>query len=84
MEVGSEVTKFKEGDRVGVGGVIGSCGECTLCNSDLEQYCNKRIFPYNDVYTDGTPTQGGYSSLMVVNHRFAKINQFFNAEVVCV
>ncbi|KAK4488415.1 hypothetical protein RD792_004178 [Penstemon davidsonii] len=71
LELGSEVKKFSIGDIVGVGGIIGSCGECSLCNSNMEQYCNQIIFPYNDIYKDGTPTQGGFSSLMVIHQSFA-------------
>nr|ANG60951.1 cinnamyl alcohol dehydrogenase 1 [Tectona grandis] len=71
VELGSKVKNFKVGDIIGVGGIIGSCEKCTLCNSNLEQYCSNRIFTYNDVYKDGTPTQGGYSSAMVIHHRFA-------------
>src|SRR5690554_4519015 len=31
-EVGSEVTKFAVGDRVGVGCMVNSCGECAQCD----------------------------------------------------
>ncbi|PIN15993.1 Alcohol dehydrogenase, class V [Handroanthus impetiginosus] len=71
VELGSEVKKFLLGDIVGVGGIVGSCGECNLCNSNLEQYCNQSVVTYNDVYYDGTPTQGGFSSAMVIHQRFA-------------
>lgn len=71
IEVGSKVKNFKEGDIVGVGGIIGSCGECSLCNSNLEHYCNDRISTYNHIHKDGTPTQGGFSSSMLVHQRFA-------------
>ncbi|XP_051115007.1 probable cinnamyl alcohol dehydrogenase 1 [Andrographis paniculata] len=71
IEMGSKVNNFKLGDLIGIGGIIGSCGDCDLCSSHQEQYCSHRILPYNDVYTDGTPTQGGFSSTMVIHHRFA-------------
>lgn len=70
-EVGLKVKDFKEDDIVGVGGIIASCGECTLCNSDLEQYCAARITTYNHQLPDGTLTQGGFSSSLLVHHRFA-------------
>lgn len=73
IELGSDVKKFSLGDIVGVGGIVGSCGECSLCKSNLEQYCSQRILPYNDIYKDGTPTQGGFSSNMVVHQRCAHI-----------
>ncbi|GAA0144788.1 oxidoreductase [Lithospermum erythrorhizon] len=74
VETGSEVTKFKAGDIVGVGCLVGCCKSCRPCNADVEQYCNKKIWSYNDVYLDGKPTQGGFSAAMVVHQKFvAKI-----------
>ncbi|KAL2490813.1 Cinnamyl alcohol dehydrogenase 4 [Abeliophyllum distichum] len=70
VEVGSEVTKFRVGDVVGVGCLVGCCGNCHPCKSETEQYCNKKIWSYNDVYTDGNPTQGGFAGAMVVNQKF--------------
>ncbi|RZC45144.1 hypothetical protein C5167_038089 [Papaver somniferum] len=70
IEVGKDVTKFKAGDSVGVGLIIGSCRECSSCTSNIEQYCNKKIWNYNDVYTDGKPTQGGFASTMVIDQKF--------------
>ncbi|OMO56590.1 Alcohol dehydrogenase superfamily, zinc-type [Corchorus capsularis] len=57
VELGSEVNKFKIGDKVGVGCIISSCGECYACESNNEQYCSKRILTYADTNKDGTPTQ---------------------------
>ncbi|XP_010472167.1 PREDICTED: cinnamyl alcohol dehydrogenase 3 isoform X1 [Camelina sativa] len=69
-KVGKNVTKFKEGDRVGVGVIIGSCQSCESCNQDLENYCSKLVFTYNSRSSDGTRNQGGYSDVIVVDHRF--------------
>lgn len=69
--MGSQVKNLKGGDVVGVGGIIGSCGGCSLCNSNLEQYCTARVLTYNHLTQDGTPTQGGFSSAMLVHHSFA-------------
>lgn len=72
-EVGTEVTKHKVGDRVGVGCMVDSCGECENCKADLEQFCAKGNVPtYNGVnkFGDGKPTQGGYSSHIVVTEKF--------------
>lgn len=69
-EIGSEVKKFKVGERVGVGCIVGSCRSCGNCNQSMEQYCSKRIWTYNDVNHDGTPTQGGFASTMVVDQMF--------------
>ncbi|MED6118813.1 cinnamoyl-Coa reductase [Stylosanthes scabra] len=68
-KVGSNVTKFKEGDRVGVGVIVDSCQECECCQQDLESYCPKPVFTYNSPYK-GTRTQGGYSDFVVVHQRF--------------
>ncbi|GFS40076.1 cinnamyl alcohol dehydrogenase 5 [Actinidia rufa] len=70
VEVGSNVGKFTVGDTVGVGCIVGCCGNCRPCKSDVEQYCNKKIWSYNDVYTDGKPTQGGFAGSMVVDQKF--------------
>lgn len=69
VEVGSNVGKFRVGERVGVGCIVGCCGNCRPCKSDVEQYCNKKIWSYNDVYTDGKPTQGGFAGSMVVDQK---------------
>ncbi|KAK4840176.1 hypothetical protein QYF36_001586 [Acer negundo] len=70
VELGTEVKKFKVGDIVGVGCLVGSCGECLYCDSNLENYCNDRLFSYNGINKDGTCTQGGFSSAMVVHQKF--------------
>ncbi|KAL3527491.1 hypothetical protein ACH5RR_012147, partial [Cinchona calisaya] len=70
-EVGSKVTKFKAGDKVGVGGLVGSCRSCDKCSNDLEPYCSKMIMTYFSIDEDGIPTRGGFSNEMVVNEHFA-------------
>lgn len=69
-KVGSNVDKFKVGDRVGVGVIVGSCKTCETCQQDLENYCPKAIFTYNFYYHDGTKTYGGYSDNIVVDQRY--------------
>jgi uncharacterized zinc-type alcohol dehydrogenase-like protein len=72
-EVGSEVTKHVVGDRVGVGCMVDSCGECANCEKGLEQYClNGMVGTYDSVnkYGDGERTQGGYSTHIVVTEDF--------------
>jgi len=69
--VGSEVTKHKVGDHVGVGCMVNSCGQCSSCKAGFEQYCKKgTTFTYNSIDKDGTRTQGGYSQAVVVNENF--------------
>ncbi|MFT8319171.1 MAG: NAD(P)-dependent alcohol dehydrogenase [Sporolactobacillus sp.] len=70
-DVGSEVTKYKIGDRVGVGCMVDSCGECENCRNGEEQYCLKGNVPtYAGVDKYGEPTQGGYSTHIVVTENF--------------
>ncbi len=69
---GKDVSKFKLGDLVGVGCMVDSCRECANCKDDLEQFCMKgATFTYagKDRH-DGTPTQGGYSTQIVVDEAF--------------
>ncbi|NGM84363.1 NAD(P)-dependent alcohol dehydrogenase [Paenibacillus sp. 7124] len=69
--VGTEVTKFAVGDRVGVGCFVDSCGECEYCLSGEEQYCTKGVVAtYNSLDYDGNPTYGGYSQQIVVTEGF--------------
>jgi len=70
--VGSEVTKYKVGDRVGVGCFVDSCRECDSCKAGLEQYCTGTgmVGTYNAVLKDGEPTYGGYSGAIVVDENY--------------
>lgn len=68
--VGAEVTRFSPGDRVGVGCMVGSCGQCASCQSGQEQDCAARVGTYGDPDTDGTITQGGYAGKIVVDENF--------------
>lgn len=73
--VGSNVTKFKVGDRAGVGCMVDSCMECDSCEHGEEQHCERG----ETLYTYGYPseksptgiTQGGYSTNIVVREHFA-------------
>ncbi len=72
LEVGKNVTNFKEGDLVGVGCLVDSCRHCSACREDLEQFCeNGPVFTYNgqDKYLGGF-TFGGYSEKVVVDKDF--------------
>ena len=69
--VGEDVTKFQVGDRVGVGCMVNSCGECEQCQAGMEQNClNGNVGTYNSQDVDGTITQGGYAEKVVVNENF--------------
>jgi len=70
-ETGSEVSKHAVGDRVGVGCMVNSCRECENCVAGEEQYClNGNTGTYASVDRDGTVTQGGYSTHIVVDEDF--------------
>ncbi|GAA0194079.1 putative zinc-type alcohol dehydrogenase-like protein [Brevundimonas nasdae] len=74
--VGANVTRFKEGDRVGVGCMVDSCRTCPACVEGEEQYCVPGM-----TQTYGSPdpkgaavsqtiTQGGYSNAIVVDQNY--------------
>jgi alcohol dehydrogenase (NADP+)/uncharacterized zinc-type alcohol dehydrogenase-like protein len=73
--VGKNVTKFKVGDRAGVGCMVDSCMKCDSCTHGEEQFCENHA----TLFTYGTPdttspsgiTQGGYSNNIVVRDHFA-------------
>ncbi len=71
-EIGSEVTKYKVGDRVGVGCFVDSCRECDNCRAGEQQYCTGggMVGTYNAVGRDGQRTQGGYSTAIVVDENY--------------
>ncbi len=69
--IGAEVTKHALGDRVGVGCMVNSCRTCENCLAGLEQYClNGNVGTYASKDVDGTITQGGYSTHVVVDEDF--------------
>ena len=70
-EAGSDVTRHRVGDRVGVGCMVNSCRECANCRAGEEQYClNGNVGTYAGVDRDGSITQGGYSTHIVVVEDF--------------
>jgi propanol-preferring alcohol dehydrogenase len=62
--LGSGVSRFRVGDRVGVGWLNWSCGECAFCRHDQENLCANARFT-------GLHVDGGYAQYAVVNQRFA-------------
>ncbi|WP_144720560.1 NAD(P)-dependent alcohol dehydrogenase [Agrococcus jejuensis] len=70
-EVGSDVTSHSVGDRVGVGCMVNSCRKCEACLAGEENYCLEgNVGTYASVDRDGTITQGGYSTHVVVDADF--------------
>lgn len=70
-KVGSQVSKFKVGDLVGVGCMVDSCRHCEACDEGLEQYCDGMVGTYNahDAKHGGL-TFGGYSERITVDESF--------------
>ncbi|MEA3187329.1 MAG: alcohol dehydrogenase [Chthoniobacter sp.] len=70
--IGSEVTKFKEGDLAAVGCMVDSCRTCPSCQRGLENLCQPGFtLTYNspDKHSGGV-TYGGYSQRIVVDQDF--------------
>ena len=69
--VGSGVSRFKVGERVGVGVIIDSCRTCASCENGEEQYCQVGVtLTYGAPDKYGDLTQGGYSNNIVVDEDF--------------
>jgi len=76
-QIGSEVSKFKEGDFAGIGCFVDSCRVCPACTGGIQQYCIKgSAMTYNGTEMDrSTPTYGGYSNKYVIDEKYAlKVN----------
>lgn len=71
--VGKNVTKFKVGDRAGVGCMVDSCMDCKDMKENEEQYHSDTLFTYGypDKRSPTGITQGGYATNIVVNDHFA-------------
>src|ERR671913_428113 len=71
-QVGAKASRYKVGDRVGVGCFVDSCRDCSPCRKGLEQYCAEGCtLTYNGVERDGeTQTYGGYSNKIVVDENY--------------
>ncbi|CAK9003615.1 Probable formaldehyde dehydrogenase AdhA [Durusdinium trenchii] len=65
--VGEGVTKFKVGDKVGVGVFVDSCRQCSACKSGDENYCEPGM-EYDE--EGGAPTYGGYSQSITVDEAY--------------
>jgi uncharacterized zinc-type alcohol dehydrogenase-like protein len=72
VTVGNAVTKFKPGQRVGVGCFVNSCRTCPSCQTGNENYCEQGFtMTYGSLDLDGkTQTRGGYSNQIVVDEHF--------------
>lgn len=62
-QLGRDVKKFREGDRVGVPWLGRTCGECKFCRSDRANLCERARFT-------GYTIDGGYAEFAVADARF--------------
>lgn len=62
--LGPGAARFHVGDRVGVGWLAWTCGECEFCRRGLENLCPQARFT-------GLHVDGGYAESVVVNDDFA-------------
>ena len=63
-KIGSDVVKFKIGDRVGITPLMGSCLDCQYCNEGKEYLCE-------NMEVTGESLKGGYSEYITVSEDFA-------------
>lgn len=61
---GRAVTRFKEGDRVGVAWLHYTCGHCRYCKKGDENLCERAEFT-------GLQADGGYAEFCIVDEAFA-------------
>jgi propanol-preferring alcohol dehydrogenase len=63
-QAGRKISKFKQGDRVGVAWIFSACGKCKFCRSGRENLCP-------DFKATGRDANGGYAEYMTVREDFA-------------
>jgi propanol-preferring alcohol dehydrogenase len=63
---GEKVSRFKEGDRLGVAWLYSSCTQCGYCNRENENLCESARFT-------GYHVNGGYAEYMVIPEKFAYV-----------
>ena len=71
--IGSKVSQFKIGDRIGVGVFIDSCRKCSNCLKGLQQYCLEGMTGTYNGYERNSQTIafGGYSNYFVIEEGYA-------------
>ncbi len=62
--LGSRVTKFQVGDRVGIAWIYSACGKCHFCKEGNENLCY-------EFQGNGLQANGGYAEYTVVSEDFA-------------
>ena len=71
--IGSDVTRFKVGDTIGVGVFIDSCRNCSNCQRGLQQYCLEGMTGTYNGYERNSQNIafGGYSQHFVIHEDYA-------------
>ena len=62
--IGKRVTRFRTGERVGVGWIFSACGHCRACLNGNENVCE-------EFRATGRDSNGGYARFMTVSQDFA-------------
>jgi uncharacterized zinc-type alcohol dehydrogenase-like protein len=70
--LGSEASRYREGDLVGVGCLVDSCRACPACKAGHEMFCEQGATISFDSPEKGRNTwsYGGYSTSVVVDERY--------------
>jgi propanol-preferring alcohol dehydrogenase len=63
-KAGSQASRFRAGERVGVAWIFSACGQCRFCRSGRENLCA-------DFKGTGRDANGGYAEYMTVREDFA-------------
>jgi uncharacterized zinc-type alcohol dehydrogenase-like protein len=91
--IGSSVTVFKVGDKVGVGCFVSSCRNCDMCSENLEQHCLDHVATYSTPFPtgkgenykecEGYHTNGGYSDKITLDEFYCfKVPESISLEIV--
>jgi len=59
-QIGTDVTRFEVGDRVGIAWLAFACGQCRFCKRGQENLCDRALFT-------GYTVDGGYAEYTVAN-----------------
>lgn len=75
VQTGTDSTKFRVGDRVGVGWIFAACGRCRFCTTGYENLCDA-------FKATGKDVDGGYAEYMTApeNHVYPVPDFFSDAE----
>jgi len=63
-DLGSKVTRFRKGDRVGIAWIYSSCGRCKFCLRGDENLCE-------EFRATGLDANGGYTQYIAIQEDFA-------------